>query len=107
MVHMAVTVPVTVNGEVAVAAPASGVHAAMANRAARHTAPVRRQDFPRRSIIGDPPSFGSQIMGPTSLQSSDWLSKLGGSPMRSEEHTSELQSRPHLVCRLLLEKKKK
>src|SRR6266699_7091389 len=27
-------------------------------------------------------------------------------PQRSEEHTSELQSRPHLVCRLLLEKKK-
>src|SRR5690554_1022203 len=26
-------------------------------------------------------------------------------PWRSEEHTSELQSRPHLVCRLLLEKK--
>src|SRR3712207_7475064 len=26
---------------------------------------------------------------------------------RSEEHTSELQSRPYLVCRLLLEKKKK
>src|SRR5690554_6396267 len=32
-----------------------------------------------------------------------WLSSL----VRSEEHTSELQSRPHLVCRLLLEKKKK
>src|SRR3989442_5826451 len=34
----------------------------------------------------------------------------GGGPVavsaaRSEEHTSELQSRPHLVCRLLLEKK--
>src|SRR5690554_4343625 len=29
-----------------------------------------------------------------------------GSLGRSEEHTSELQSRPHLVCRLLLEKKK-
>src|SRR2546422_7506212 len=28
-------------------------------------------------------------------------------PSRSEEHTSELQSRLHLVCRLLLEKKKK
>src|SRR2546422_7346911 len=28
-------------------------------------------------------------------------------PARSEEHTSELQSRLHLVCRLLLEKKKK
>src|SRR2546429_3638134 len=27
-------------------------------------------------------------------------------PFRSEEHTSELQSRLHLVCRLLLEKKK-
>src|SRR5436305_8275379 len=31
--------------------------------------------------------------------------RVGGAP-RSEEHTSELQSRPHLVCRLLLEKKK-
>src|SRR5690554_7734098 len=30
-----------------------------------------------------------------------------GGPCRSEEHTSELHSRPHLVCRLLLEKKKK
>src|SRR5690554_1734425 len=30
-----------------------------------------------------------------------------GDGVRSEEHTSELQSRPHLVCRLLLEKKKK
>src|SRR3712207_8383728 len=29
------------------------------------------------------------------------------SPERSEEHTSELQSRQYLVCRLLLEKKKK
>src|SRR3989442_11458209 len=29
-----------------------------------------------------------------------------GACVRSEEHTSELQSRPHLVCRLLLEKKK-
>src|SRR5690606_40610572 len=30
-----------------------------------------------------------------------------GSPPRSEEHTSELQSRENLVCRLLLEKKKR
>src|SRR5258705_3359154 len=30
-----------------------------------------------------------------------------GSQLRSEEHTSELQSLRHLVCRLLLEKKKK
>src|SRR5690554_1954623 len=35
------------------------------------------------------------------------LRGFGRSDLRSEEHTSELQSRPHLVCRLLLEKKKK
>src|SRR2546422_1854345 len=34
-----------------------------------------------------------------------WSGMLG-CPTRSEEHTSELQSRLHLVCRLLLEKKK-
>src|SRR3989442_3031120 len=32
--------------------------------------------------------------------------RCGSDRLRSEEHTSELQSRPHLVCRLLLEKKK-
>src|SRR2546422_3200873 len=42
----------------------------------------------------------------------DWLRNLPLPPrsfglVRSEEHTSELQSRLHLVCRLLLEKKKK
>src|SRR2546427_6931240 len=31
---------------------------------------------------------------------------VAGSPLRSEEHTSELQSQSNLVCRLLLEKKK-
>src|SRR2546422_6098587 len=35
------------------------------------------------------------------------LSAAMTAPSRSEEHTSELQSRLHLVCRLLLEKKKK
>src|SRR5256884_5988768 len=34
-------------------------------------------------------------------------SRLEHAEARSEEHTSELQSRLHLVCRLLLEKKKK
>src|SRR2546429_704837 len=34
-------------------------------------------------------------------------SETGTQPVRSEEHSSELQSRLHLVCRLLLEKKKK
>src|SRR2546422_29629 len=36
-----------------------------------------------------------------------WSSDAERTPLRSEEHTSELQSRLHLVCRLLLEKKKK
>src|SRR5688572_32683164 len=35
------------------------------------------------------------------------LSELDYRPPRSEEHTSELQSQSNLVCRLLLEKKKK
>src|SRR6266436_8360004 len=35
------------------------------------------------------------------------LAAIGIYGVRSEEHTSELQSRLHLVCRLLLEKKKK
>src|SRR3989442_4671639 len=34
------------------------------------------------------------------------LANSASTASRSEEHTSELQSRPHLVCRLLLEKKK-
>src|SRR5207253_11049675 len=41
------------------------------------------------------------------LQDGDAVSSDQGAEERSEEHTSELQSRGHLVCRLLLEKKKK
>src|SRR3712207_6918077 len=40
----------------------------------------------------------------------EWFARRGGWAVligRSEEHTSELQSRQYLVCRLLLEKKKK
>src|SRR5690625_1185110 len=39
-------------------------------------------------------------------ESYDKLFLIPGAVPRSEEHTSELQSRGHLVCRLLLEKKK-
>src|SRR5256884_8145676 len=42
----------------------------------------------------------TNVWGRLCLRFSDWDFK------RSEEHTSELQSRLHLVCRLLLEKKK-
>src|SRR6266508_4951734 len=40
------------------------------------------------------------------LSSAHCEEKAGSETVRSEEHTSELQSRGHLVCRLLLEKKK-
>src|SRR5690554_7222994 len=42
-----------------------------------------------------------------SLPMAEAATSLSRMARRSEEHTSELQSRPHLVCRLLLEKKKK
>src|SRR2546430_10234534 len=35
----------------------------------------------------------------------DWTDQSDGPALRSEEHTSELQSQSNLVCRLLLEKK--
>src|SRR5256886_11343932 len=40
------------------------------------------------------------------LQGRERLDAARGLPVRSEEHTSELQSQSNLVCRLLLEKKK-
>src|SRR3712207_7190966 len=56
----------------------------------------------------------TRAAGPTRARrpsTSSWPSPIGRSegsrPWRSEEHTSELQSRQYLVCRLLLEKKKK
>src|SRR3989442_6153774 len=42
----------------------------------------------------------------TTLRSGNFPAPLLMLSLRSEEHTSELQSRPHLVCRLLLEKQK-
>src|SRR5690606_41671512 len=39
-------------------------------------------------------------------QGDDYVGDVGNAHERSEEHTSELQSRENLVCRLLLEKKK-
>src|SRR5690349_21951752 len=50
-----------------------------------------------------------RINEPAFVQREDEFSECGsaGAERRSEEHTSELQSRRDLVCRLLLEKKKK
>src|SRR5258708_28258406 len=43
----------------------------------------------------------------STLQQAKGQADIAGIRVRSEEHTSELQSPDHLVCRLLLEKKKK
>src|SRR2546429_5088797 len=53
--------------------------------------------------------LGRRRRGSRRLQGSKRLAgpSRGGRGPRSEEHTSELQSRLHLVCRLLLEKKKR
>src|SRR5258707_9636498 len=52
------------------------------------------------------PSHGLMNSGPLSLAKITMVLPRMPSCSRSEEHTSELQSRQYLVCRLLLEKKK-
>src|SRR2546428_8102739 len=52
-------------------------------------------------------AFLTLAFAPGECAQVDWGSLAGGKGERSEEHTSELQSRSDLVCRLLLEKKKK
>src|SRR2546429_1383365 len=57
-----------------------------------------------------PPQFAAESSGVLTFDQSGMrerqYSSLASGFFRSEEHTSELQSRLHLVCRLLLEKKK-
>src|SRR2546422_8543338 len=70
--------------------------------------PPRSTLFPTRRS-SDLPS-GRPTSSPASSaerrRSSSWTCTPRRPASRSEEHTSELQSRLHLVCRLLLEKKK-
>src|SRR5690625_6677474 len=60
------------------------------------------------STVTVPFGLNTLIFSVTSLLAITGISDLSSPPSfkRSEEHTSELQSRGHLVCRLLLEKKK-
>src|SRR2546427_7792923 len=61
-------------------------------------------NWPNRVPAGTPRAVGTGA----SARSSRWFSStLPKTASRSEEHTSELQSQSNLVCRLLLEKKKK
>src|SRR3989442_8350963 len=75
--------------------------------------PPRSTLFPYTTLFRSPTTtaaYAARALGlpynsPGSVEAC--RSKLRQREVRSEEHTSELQSRPHLVCRLLLEKKKK
>src|SRR2546429_5658122 len=63
---------------------------------------------PRSTLFPYTTLFRSTSSGPNaSTDDRPFDRSVHRAPARSEEHTSELQSRLHLVCRLLLEKKKK
>src|SRR3989442_9546756 len=65
--------------------------------------PPRSTLFPYTTLFRSLPQERLEVLG----EHGDALRRsVGVHRRRSEEHTSELQSRPHLVCRLLLEKKK-
>src|SRR5258708_39879086 len=69
--------------------------------------PPRSTLFPYTTLFR---SSGSSLVSRPTRRGHLWYRDAWGaisSPGRSEEHTSELQSPDHLVCRLLLEKKKK
>src|SRR2546422_7179034 len=69
--------------------------------------PPRSTLFPYTTLFRS--SLGARIQREGPLPEPDIVRLAAGVArgLRSEEHTSELQSRLHLVCRLLLEKKKK
>src|SRR2546429_3081894 len=74
--------------------------------------PPRSTLFPYTTLFRSRPpgSATGSWSSPAATRSARWGRSSGPRPppcSRSEEHTSELQSRLHLVCRLLLEKKKK
>src|SRR5258708_26495104 len=72
--------------------------------------PPRSTLFPYTTLFRSPGARWRTIdgRGDASLASAPFSKRLASAfTRRSEEHTSELQSPDHLVCRLLLEKKKK
>src|SRR5436305_10286932 len=67
--------------------------------------PPRSTLFPYTTLFRSDPGYRKQRRS-NDLKLKRSLELEPSQGFRSEEHTSELQSRPHLVCRLLLEKKK-
>src|SRR5438876_7876229 len=62
---------------------------------------------PRSTLFPYTTLFRSIVEAPSLAAFTAFIGYTPSCAMRSEEHTSELQSPVHLVCRLLLEKKKK
>src|SRR2546422_1954298 len=77
-----------------------------AEAAGSHRGRTRPLCLESQSSASSSSRFGRKICRLPIDSMSSFLGSLS-SEKRSEEHTSELQSRLHLVCRLLLEKKKK
>src|SRR5258708_26835330 len=70
--------------------------------------PPRSTLFPYTTLFRSaPPGTRMPLICPPAASVFRNTLAAGGQIKRSEEHTSELQSPDHLVCRLLLEKKKK
>src|SRR5690242_20815144 len=84
--------------------------------------PPRSTLFPYTTLFRSPGKIGRPIRCPSTDEATEgavmavwivrraqvqWTGPESGSGRRSEEHTSELQSHVNLVCRLLLEKKKR
>src|SRR5690348_17859001 len=69
--------------------------------------PPRSTLFPYTTLFRSPARPAFPPFPPRAPRASLPRRRSGAGPPRSEEHTSELQSPVHLVCRLLLEKKKK
>src|SRR5690348_18133221 len=65
------------------------------------------RSYRRKAVRADPPLPGRRRPGDSAGSFAAASSFARSQARRSEEHTSELQSPVHLVCRLLLEKKKK
>src|SRR5690349_24955167 len=68
--------------------------------------PPRSTLFPYTTLFRSSPSLAAPPPAAAPPPSSDGPPRTRAVARRSEEHTSELQSRRDLVCRLLLEKKK-
>src|SRR5438034_8762731 len=69
--------------------------------------PPRSTLFPYTTLFRSGPGLVAQISSKTADRSAISRVSTSSRNSRSEEHTSELQSHSDLVCRLLLEKKKK